>query len=114
MIEVNGQEDPKPEKTESTASSNLEQQIASLEALADTVANMTLNVEEIMDQPLDTEARKMYQERFNLFVKDGCPAAITAYMDKANRDDSLNTATKIHIMADATKALEGATFEVGE
>lgn len=85
----------------------LEKEMETLQALQAVVDNMTLNVDEIMQQPLDTQTRALYRERFNLFVEDCCPAAITAYMEKANRDDSLNTATKIHIMADATKALEG-------
>mgnify|MGYP001068741040 CR=1 FL=1 len=92
----------------------LQKELETLEALQSVVENMTLDIDEVMKQPLDTETRSVYRERFNLFVKDCCPAAITAYMDKANRDDSLNTATKLHIMADAARALEGKTVEGDE
>ena len=78
-----------------------------MEEIISRVENLTYDFDEVKDQELDIEAVKRFRERFLLFVEDGCPAAINAYMQKANNDESLNDITKIHIMLDATHALEG-------
>lgn len=78
-----------------------------LTKIAEQIENMRFDVDSLMDQDLDITAIRHYRERFVLFVEDGCPAAITAYMHKANADTTLNEATKLHILLDATHALDG-------
>ena len=78
-----------------------------LNKIAEHIENMRFDVDSLMSQDLDTTAIQRYRERFMLFAEDGCPAAITAYMQKANTDTTLNEVTKLHIMLDATHALDG-------
>lgn len=78
--------------------------------IAEHVSQLSFDYESIQGQELDQATLDNYRERFLLFVRDCCPAAITAYMQKANKDSSLNDVTKIHIMYAATRALDGKDF----
>lgn len=82
-----------------------------LDKIVSAVDNLKFSFDSMRDQEVDENIINFYRERFQLFVGDSCPAAITAYMQKANQDDSLTDLTKTYIMLAATRALDGKDFQ---
>lgn len=71
--------------------------LSGVSRLAELVSNIKLDPKDYEGQVIDDELVKWYDDRFNMFVEDGMRSCITAYMGRAQREDT-NQLTKLVIL----------------
>lgn len=71
-----------------------------LEIIAERLQNLSIDDSKVIGQEIDQEKVDWYAERFKRALDDKCPEAITAYLQRLNRD-SVNEITRVVIMHNA-------------
>lgn len=71
-----------------------------LELIAERLQSLSIDDSKVIGQEIDQEKVNWYLERFKRAMDDGCPEAVTAYLQKLNRD-SANEITRVVIMHNA-------------
>lgn len=76
------------------------EQVNGIEAIIERLQNFKIDSEGIAEQVIDDDKVQWYKERFDRAIEDKCPEAISAYLQRLNRDDA-NEITRVVIMHDA-------------
>ena len=69
-----------------------------LRALTSAIENFKLDPSDIADQEAIPDIIDWYMSRFQMFIDDGCDAAINCYLDKMLTDSRCNTITRSIIL----------------
>lgn len=61
--------------------------VADVKAISHCVGNLNVDVSATVDTSIDEDRIAWYRERFQLFIDDGVPSALSAYLNHLLRED---------------------------
>lgn len=73
---------------------DVESMSAGVDGILKELSSLTIDVESMKGEVVDSEKVSWYTSRVTMLLEDGCPDAVNAYLNRMCRDD-MNSATRL-------------------